>query len=135
MIYELKTLFNDNYISEMDLLTKYSKQFKYIQKGRTWQCCYNYTFNKYYRKEVDKIIYDMIKYYIPIDFKNVKKGDIILFNDKRNTTKHSAKIFKKNKTIGETIVKAKFGCWSVFEYKLKNSLKTYGSIISFWRKR
>ncbi len=135
MIYELKTLFNSNYISEMDLLTKYSKQFKYIQKGKSWQYCYNYAFNKYYAKDVNKIMYDTIRYYFPIDFKDVKKRDIILFTDKRNITKHSAKVFKKGKSISETIVRAKFGCWSIYEYKLKNNLKVYGSIISFWRKK
>ena len=80
-------------------------------------------------------MYDTIRYYFPIDFKDVKKGDIILFTDKRNITKHSAKVFKKGKSIGETTVRAKFGCWSIYEYKLKNNLKVYGSIISFWRKK
>lgn len=135
MIYELKSLFTDTYVCEMDLLTKFSKKFKYIKKGLRWHCCYNYAFNKYYEKDVNKIMYDTIKYYFPIDFKDVKKSDMILFENKRRITKHSAKVYKKGNTIGNTIVRAKFGCWSIFEYKLKNNLKTYGSLISFWRKR
>jgi len=48
---------------------------------------------------------------------------------------HAKHLLEKGKNIGETIVRAKFGSWSIFEHKLKNSLKTYGSLITFWRKR
>lgn len=135
MIYELKQLFNDTYWGEMDLLTKFSNKFRYIKKDKHWHYCYNYVFNKEYTKDVNKIMENIINYYFPIKFKDIKRRDIILFSDKRNIIKHSAKVWKKGKLIGETIVRAKFGQWSIYEYKLKNSLKTYGSIISFWRKR
>jgi hypothetical protein len=97
--------------------------------------CFNYVFktNRCLLSVDDSVDY-LFEYYDMIKFKNVKKGDIVLFRDEANYL-HFGKVIKKGNNIGNTIIRAKFGALGIYEHKIIDTPAIYGDTISFWHNR
>lgn len=86
--------------------------------------------------EFSDITNNWLSFYIPIPFEEIKEGDFILFikGHLELSFAQAGKVYKKGKTIDDTIVRTNFGNNGIYEYRLENHPISYGRYCSFWRK-
>jgi hypothetical protein len=98
--------------------------------------CFNYALNNYKLEYCEESTAFVKKHYKPIPFTEVKKGDIVTFRDVLDDWYiHFAIVERKNRTINDTIITAKFGGLGVYEHRLGVTPTFYGDKILFWRKK
>jgi hypothetical protein len=120
--------------SDKEIGLMYGDKLKNIPNRNNRLMCFNYALRNKNLEFVDDSIDYLFEYYDTINFRDVKKGDIVLFRDDANYL-HFGRIIKKGDNIGNTIIRAKFGALGIYEHKIIDTPTIYGDIISFWHNR
>jgi len=110
-------------------------QLKNIRLLDNMEFCFNYALGISFKdlgciEDSVGILFDTYK---RIKFKEIQKGDIVLFKDDFDYL-HIGIIQEKGIDINNTIIRAKFGQLGIYEHKLKDTPLSYGNRIIFWRK-
>lgn len=96
--------------------------------------CFNYAFDDYDLEYLEEGIEYLFYNYKLIDLKNAKQDDIIVYCD-IDQINHFAKILKTDGTVENTIVRAKFGAWGLYEHTLNNTPTLFGDTITIWKRK
>jgi hypothetical protein len=125
--------------SDKELMVNYRNLLKNKGLGKGNEMCFNYALKNKKLEYIDDSVEFIYEYYDMIPFKEVKRGDIVLFregdNDFNNYYLHLGRVVKKRNTISDTIIRAKFGALGIYEHKLKYTPSIYGNRIEFWHNR
>ena len=107
-----------------------------VKKEDSEGMCFNYALynNKLeFCEESDSFVR---KNYNHISFAKVKKGDVVTFRgDLDDHYIRFAIVERKNNSVNNTIVSAKFGGLGIYEHRLGVTPTFYGDKITFWRKK
>jgi hypothetical protein len=120
--------------SDKEIGLIYGDRLKNIAIGKNRDMCFNYALRNKNLEFVDDSVDYLFEYYDTIEFKDIKKGDIVLFRDDANYL-HLARVIKRGNNIGNTIIRAKFGALGIYEHKIIDTPTIYGDTISFWRNK
>jgi len=120
--------------SDKEIGLMYSDKLKNIAIGKERDMCFNYAFKNKSLEFIDDSVDYLFEYYDMIKFKDIRKGDIILFRDDANYL-HFGRVINKGNNIGNIIIRSKFGALGIYEHKITDTPTFYGDIISFWRNR
>jgi hypothetical protein len=120
--------------SDKEINLMFNEELKNISQGKAQEMCFNYALRNKSLLFVDDSVDYLFEYYDEIKFKDIRKGDIVLFRDEYNYL-HFGRIIKKGENIGYTIIRAKFGGLGIYEHKIIDTPTIYGDTISFWRNR
>lgn len=120
--------------SNEDIIKLFNEQLRNIKNIENSQYCFNYALNNTWINNIEQGIGIVFDKYSLLNFRKIKKGDIVLFRDDFDYL-HIAKISKKAKNINDTIIIGKFGSLGIYEHRLIDTPLSYGNYISFWRKK
>lgn len=125
----------DNFNSDDEIMRNTNGELKNISlEGKKILYCFNYALKDNRLSCIEDTCEKLDFEYKNINFKQIRKNDIIEFRD-FNGTVHFGRIWKKRKSLLNTIIRSKFGQLGVYQYCLKNNPTCYGNELLFWRKK
>jgi len=135
-IYKINNCIEGDFNSNEEIINNYSKQLRNIALLDNMEFCFNYALKIKFKflTCIEDSINILFSTYKQIKFKNINKGDIVLFRDDWDYL-HLGIIWKKGKSVNDTFIRAKFGQLGIYEHKLKDTPTCYGNMITFWRKQ
>jgi hypothetical protein len=148
--YKIKNINFKNINSDVEIMENFSRKLRNIKLGEPENIepnyCYNYALKNNGLDCVECGVEYLEDNYDLVKFKDVRPGDVVLFNEvytvyhreeteNHRTALHFAQVIKKGDSIGETIIRAKFGGLGIYEHKLNFTPDIYGNRVEFWHKR
>ena len=116
--------------------TNFHPEIYQLIQALTDKAWFFYSFEVETLAQFNQIINNFTKYYSPLEFSEIKEGDLILFTKEayKESFCHAGRVMKKGKDINSTIVRSNFN-GGIYEYTLNQNPKVYGKYVAFWRKK